>query len=574
MTYDGLVLAAVVAELDALLTRGRVQKIRQHNDTDLTIEIRGAGHTYALFLSVDSRYPRVYLTASRHPSPEVAPQFCMLLRKYAQGALVKVVEQVGMDRVLCVRLDSSEHGEMALVLEMMGKHSNLILIDANKRILGAAKHVGSSVSRYRQVLPGRDYLPPPGADKADIRETTPALFEHLWRSRLPENPDRAAVRTWLVDTFAGFGPFIAEEIVTRAAGEGAPELEAVRTETLRIGEIIVNRRFDPVLITDDRGAGVAAYPVRSVQFPDSFQHSRESTCETLDALYRSLVSRTALEDERTQLATAVRRALAARKQALKSIERTLSESGRAERYRQLGEILIANTHALEKGAKLARLADYFDPEMAEVEIELDEKLTPQQNAERYFKRYQKARDASEVASARREQTLRDLDLLATAEQEVRNAASLESLRELRAELTHCELLRAELPRQERGEDEFGGHKIRRVVTPDGWEILYGETSQANDYLTQRVARPNDVWLHARAVTGAHVVIRAAGHSGGVPRPVLERAATIAARNSQARHSSLVPVDHTLKKHVRKPRGSAPGFVIYSNEKTIDVASDD
>lgn len=573
MTYDGLVLAAVVAELQARLARGRVQKIRQHNDTDLTIEIRGVGHTFSLFLSVDSRYPRVYLTASRHPSPQTAPQFCMVLRKYAQGAMVNAVEQVGMDRVMRMRLDSSEHGELALILEIMGKHSNLILIDANQRILGAAKHVGSSVSRYRQVLPGRDYLPPPGADKADIRETTPALFEHLWRSRLPEQPDRAAVRNWLVQTFAGFGPFIAEEIVVRAAREGAPELNAVSAEALRLGKIVLQRAFEPVLITDDRGTGVMAYPVRSVQVPDSRQHSRESIGEALDTLYRSLVSRTALEEERTQLSTAVRRALAARKQALKSIERTLAESGRSERYKQLGEILISNLHAVERGATLVRLADYFDPQMTEVDIELDEKLTPQENAERYFKRYQKARDAAAVASARREQTLRDLESLSAAEKEVLDAASVDSVRALRTELTGRGLLRSEAPRQERGEEEFGGHRIRRIVTADGWEILYGETSQANDHLTQRIARPNDVWLHARAVTGAHVIIRTAGHSGDVPRPVLDQAASIAARNSQARHSSLVPVDHTLKKHVRKPRGSAPGFVIYSHEKTIDVGGE-
>ena len=216
-----------------------------------------------------------------------------------------------------------------------------------------------------------------------------------------------------------------------------------------------------------------------------------------------------------------------------------------------------------------QVTNYFEEELPEVEIELDETLTPQQNAERYFRRYRKARDAAAAAQARRDQVARELASLEAAKAEAESARTVESLRSLRKTLVHRGLLRQEID-QEKQAEEFGGERIRRMITPEGWEILYGETSRANDYLTQHVARPNDVWLHARSITGAHVIIRTSGHPGGVPGQVLSQAALIAARNSDAKHSSLVPIDHTLRRYVRKPRGAAPGFVTYRNEKTVDV----
>ena len=329
-------------------------------------------------------------------------------------------------------------------------------------------------------------------------------------------------------------------------------------------------RFEPVIITDEVGRGLLVYPMPSVRFPSDRQHPRPSISEPLEAMFRSLVTRSALEDERAQTLAAIRRAAAARRQAAKSIERTLAESARAERYKQIGELILANLHAIARGEKSAALVDYYDPEMATVEIELDEKLTPQENAQRYFKRYHKARDARSAAEARRARVNAELGILEAASSEAESAASVESVRQLRKMLIDRDVLRAEVAREKGPEIEFAGYRIRRLFTPEGWEILYGENSLSNDYLTQRIARPSDIWLHARSITGAHVVIRTAGRSASVPTSVLLQAARIAARNSEAKHSSLVPVDHTLRKFVRKPRGSAPGLVTYRGEKTIDV----
>lgn len=570
MNYDGLIVAATVAELRRTLLRGRVQKIRQHNDTDLTLEVRAPGHTYLLFLSVDARIARAYLTASSLPVPDQAPNFCMLLRKYVQGAFVTDIAQVAMDRIMWFHLDSAEHGKLALVLEIMGKHSNLILLNDEKRILGAAKHVGSSISRYRQVLPGRDYISPPSTDKTDPRTADDAMLDRLWPASLQSPPDVGQIRDWLLSTFSGFGPFLAEEIVSRSLARGDVGREAVTEELRGLRDTLVSGSFEPVFVTDAAGRGVMAYPMPTVQFPSTQQHPRASLNEALDTLFRTLVSRSALDDERTQTLTAVRRAVATRKQTLKSIERTLDESEKSERYKQLGELLLANLHAIAKGDVSADVTDFFDPSSPEITIELDAKLSPQENAERYFKRYRKSRDAAAQSVVRKQSVLRELGVLEAAAKEAESAQAVESLRSLRKMLTDQGVLRQEVVR-DKHEDEFGGFRIRRVATPEGWEILYGESSLANDHLTLRVARPNDLWLHARQITGAHVIIRTAGQKGDVPRPVLIRAALIAAQNSDAKHSSLVPVDYTPRKYVRKPRGGAPGFVTYRNEKTIDVS---
>ena len=569
MTYDGFVLSATITELNHTLIRGRIQKIRQHNDTDLTLEIRGLGHTYKLFFSVDARFPRVYLSAGSPPVPQEPPAFCMVLRKYIEGAFIEGLEQVGMDRIMRMHIAYPDATRLTLIFELMGKHSNLILVNSEGKILGAAKHIGTSVSRYRQILPGRDYLPPPGVEKIDPRQIDEASFDNFWNATLPEVADVESAKKWLMNTFSGISPFLADEILQRTSEEGKVDRESIRDEIIGVGEMARTGQYEPVFVTNERGQGLLVYPMPLVQYPTDQQHPRASINESLDALFRTLVGHSLLEDERTQTLTAIRRSEAARKQVLKSIERTIAESEKADRYREIGELIFASLGTIEKGAKKVNLINYYDPEMPEIQVELDEKLTPQQNAERYFKRYQKARDAVDTATARKNETLRQLSILESAREEVESSNNAEAVKELRKSLIEQNVLRTEIAAEAHVE-EFAGYRIRRTFTPEGWEILYGENSQSNDYLTQRVARPNDVWLHARQITGAHVVIRTAGKKGDVPRPVLLQAAKIAAQNSEAKHSSLVPIDYTQRKYVRKPRGSAPGFVIYRNEKTIDM----
>ena len=280
MTYDGFLLSAVADELRQTILRGRVQKIRQSSETDFTVGGPGVGHTYLLFVSVDAKFPRVYLTASAPQSLPEPGNFCMILRKYAVRFVRfrRLSGRNGQDSPISISFRPSS-AKLTLVLEVMGKHSNLILMNPEGKILGAAKHVGSSISRYRQVLPGREYIPPPGEPKIDPRALDSEMFDRLYEEmlrakELPEAsqpdvspPDAAGVRQWLMSTFSGFGPFLADEIAARAAAGDKVSRETCARRCLGSGTWRRRSAYEPVLITDPRGAGLMVYPMPSVQYP-------------------------------------------------------------------------------------------------------------------------------------------------------------------------------------------------------------------------------------------------------------------------------------------------------------------
>ncbi len=573
MTYDGLVLAAVVAELGRSIQGGVIQHIRQHSDSDFTFEVRSRGRTYRLFLSVNARFARIYTTASSQPVPQVPPNFCMLLRKYLKGSFIKSIEQVGFDRVLRIRTEAPDGNRNILMFELMGKHSNLILLSDSEIILGAAKFVSAAVSRYRQVLPGRNYIPPPGAGKADPITVIRDEFNELWREGLAQEVSSEDIKRWLVAAFSGIGPFLAEEIMLCAE---STDSDAVWRSLQSLREIVTTQDYAPVFITNDRGAAFYAYPVPVGQFSSENQHARYSINETLDTLYRDLIRRDRFDTEFNAIELAIRRSIAWREQSLKDIQKAITEGGKAERYKQYGELILASAASIKKGETIAKVVDYYNPEMKEIEIPLDEKLSTQENAERYFRRYRKAIEGANAAADRQKEFQEEIKELKSAAEKLPSIESIEDIQALREMLTQKGLLRPEplapVPGK-REEPEFGTARIRRVTSSNGFEILYGENSQSNDYLTSKVAKPNDLWFHARSVTGAHVVIRTGNRPDLVPRSTIMQAAEIAARNSDAKHSRLVAVDYTLKKYVRKPKGSPPGFVRYQQEKTIDVVPD-
>lgn len=572
MQYDGLVTAAVVAELSAVLSGGRISKVRQHSDTDLTLVIRSRGSDFRLFFSVEAEFPRVYLTAASLAVPDRPPRFGALLKKYIQGAFITGIRQVDFDRVIHFTIEAPDGNRTTLILEIMGKHSNLILISDTGRILGAAKHVTAAISRYRQVLPGREYLPPPSAGKANFLELTQTEFERRWSEAFPEEqPEEPAVRKFLVSALSGFGPFLAGEVTRRADNL---EPAAVWQILESLAQIVQNAAYEPGLITHNSGVIELVYPISTIQRPAEQQHKRSSFVEALDTLFRQDVTAHELESVRSRLENTIRRAIGSREQTLKSLQRTIDEGAKADYYRILGELLLANLQSIKKGQEAALVVDYYDPNMPELEVPLDPRLSLKENADAYFRKFQKARDGAETAKDLVLEIREEIRLLNKALDGLSHLQDVERLRELRRTLAERELVREETvtPDQKRAEPEFGGARIRKVTSADGYEILYGENSQANDYLTTRVATSDDIWLHARSVMGAHVIIRTNRKPDAVPPGTLRHAAEIAAANSDAKHSSLVPVDYTLRKNVRKPRKSPPGFVTYGGEKTLDVVS--
>ncbi len=495
----------------------------------------------------------------------------MLCRKYLEGGYVAAVAQRGFDRILDITVQFPDGSRYLLIAELMGKHSNLILVNEARTILDSARRVTRRINRVREILPGLPYVSPPiPAERADPLTATPTEIAEFASFGSPEEEGLSAR---LMGRFLGLSPFLATEIARRGALRSLPEAWDELIGAARRGE------WEPVVIRNERAEIIGAYPFSTVQASAESQNPRDSIHLALDHYYSTALPRAALDSLRHEMQTLLERAVRSRLRMRESLARSLEESARAEEYRQTGELILANLYRIESGGDSVTVTDYFDPAMPERALTLDPDLSPQENAEAFFRRYRRARDGRERQQAQLERAEEDLRALYAAQTRLREARHIEELRALREEMVVAGLLRAEAAPSEptepaRRAPDFQGKKIRAVFTPEGFTIYVGENSEANDYLTGRVASPNDLWLHVRAAASAHVVIRTQNRPDSVPVTVIRRAALLAARNSASKHSSLVPVDYTLKKYVRKPRGAAPGTVLYQNEKTIYVSPTD
>ena len=599
--YDSLTLRGVVTELRGLLVGGQIQEIRQPTPTEVTLSIRHQNRTHVLLLSIDAQFARAHLTTRRRANPPTPPNFCMVLRKYLEDMWIRDLRQTGFDRVLEIeaglRNQEDEAPPVTLVAELMGKHSNLILVNAEGTIIDSAKRISKRINRVREVLPGLAYrLPPTQADKVDplVPDAVPFLVKELG---LDLDIDRQKLVDTLLLLYGGISPFLAREMAARlvqilaVSGNGAENsngqirpasqealrlaLEQVWNDTLR--SVTQGSRAQATLIRDTERHPLGAYPLRVLQAANNLnlvQDEAPSLNAALDEAFGFQIDRAGFGAIAGELRGQLQQETKRSERQQQSVSRTLAEAERSEQYKQTGELIFANLWRIEPSSKEIVVQDYYDPAFPDRAIELDPRLSAQENADHYFKRYRKARDAEERAleeSVRLEDHLADLKVATAA---LNNAKTEEDLRTLRADLLARNVLRplsASAERERSGsESEFAGHKIRRYTVPPGYEILVGENATSNDYLTLRVAAPNDWWLHVRAAVSAHVVVRTHGKPYEVPRPVLERAAQLCAQHSQQKHSSLVSVDYTLKKYVRRPRGSAPGAADYQNEMSIDV----
>lgn len=579
--FDSLTLRAVAAELREDLLGGQIQDIRQPLPSELRLGIRSKGKNWLLALSDDARFARVHLTLHKQPNAPTPPSFCMALRKHCEGAILRDIRQRGFDRVLELEIESkTEEGGSAtvtLIAELMGKHSNLILVNAAGVILDAAKRISRRVSRFREVLPGIPYQPPPEQssrlDPFDPK-TVPILLQKM-QQRAASNVEGRA--EWLMDQTAGLSPFLALEIAYRIF-EGSSEIPDRLPQVWQeiFGAASRNEYKPVVIMASDKAAG--AYPFPTVQFPVSAQKSVPFLNFALDDAYSQAVEQAGKNALLTELRGQIQREEKRLTRQKEIAERGVQDAERAEEFKQIGELILANVWRIEPGAKRIVVQDYFDPEFPDRILTLDPKLSPQENADVYFRRYRKYRDGQETSVKRKQEADALLETLNIAKLQVKQwetavTVMQEQIMRLREELKSKGLLQTRAgdnDEETKTGPDLQGHKIRRYTTPEGFEIYLGETATANDYLTTRLAASNDIWLHVRASTSAHVVIRTRGKPEAVPKSVIQRAALLCAKHSSQKHSTLVPVDSTLKKHVRKPRGAAPGSADYHHETTLHV----
>jgi len=566
--FDSLTLASVVAALQPLCG-GRVQRISQPDEHEIVLTVYRAGRGEVLWLlNCSTLWGRTHLVTRRAPNPPQPPTFCMTLRKYLDGGTVLSIAQRRFDRVLDVQIRGFEGNTFLLTAELMGRHSNLILVSPEEQILHAAKRITHRESRVREVLPGRPYTPPPAPARPDPRAVT---RDHFLSALSAAGPvDFVA---WLGGHFEGMSKLLAQEIAARSGDTDDPiarwdAFDAIFTAA-RQGE------WQPVLVRDEHAETIGAYPLRLHSLPASRQEARATIHIALEEHYARAIPRATFEAQRRTLLGHLRKTHGQRSHALDQVRVGVHERKSADRYRRWGELLLANLYQLKPRQDTAEVLDYYSEEPATITVPLDADLTPQENAERYF---QRARHVE--ANATRLQELQQQlaaeksaleELLAAAEQAT-DAPEVEALQARAAARGWLHAPGATVTGgAARPTPDFGGKRIRVFTSAEGWQVFVGENAEANDYLVQRVANSNDWWLHVRAGTSAHVVIRTHNAPQNVPLETLQFAARLAAARSAGRHAGVVAVDYTLRKYVRRPRGGAPGLVTYTHEKTLHVS---
>ncbi len=571
--FDTFTLAAVVAELRATISGARVQKIHQPAPNDVVLSLYGRGGAQRLLLCADPQNFRVHLTQVRRENPINAPAFCQVCRKYLEGAWLESIDLSRFDRVLRLVFRAHDGENLMLAAELMGRNANLVLVSGTGIVRGAIR---AAPSEERPLRPGVAYAEPPGyQDRQDPLVLDAAAMEKLLAALPSPSEDAKAARSYLMAAFSGIGPFAADEVLARtnSAKNGVPEALAQLMEAVR------NADFAPHSVSDVAGNtdGIWAFEPQSI--PRNRRFPRDSISVALDTFYATRAGRAVEEAERSGLAKVLAREITFREREIAAARTTLAEATRADEYEQTGNLLLASLSLIPRGAATVTVPDLYGADGAERTVTLDPKRAPQENAERYFERARKARDAAEYAQnriAEREEELAALRRLSADWERAETDEAREAVRHALKNVVGTRRMeeagtQRSAIRIQKKDKPFGGHRVR-THTVEEYELLLGETAESNDYLTTRVAAPPDYWLHVRAGTGAHGILRTNGKPQSVPDPVLRRAAQIvAARSGTAqKHAGLVAVDVVERRYVRKPRGAKPGLVTYSRERTLDV----
>ncbi len=566
MPMDGFTLSFLQRELKAALVGGRVDKVNQPEKDTLLILIRSQGENHRLLLSANASQARAQLTAQSYENPAEPPMFCMLMRKHLVGYHVMDVAQLGGDRILSLTFEGiGELGDMArktLYLEMMGRHSNLTLVDAEGTIVDAIHHVNSEMSRVRTVLPGQPYHLPPAQDKLSPEAiSAQRLTQRLASLTCP-------LFKGLMETVAGMATVCAKEVCAQVGLEpGTPvgELDwAVTGPALARFYEDAPGLLAPVALYDEAGAALDFFPFPYRTFDKDQQQPMPSLSAAMDAFYLGRDLRQRMQQRSAGLQKHVQNAIDRLEKKKRILVETLQASEHAEDNRICGELLTAHLHTLVKGQEKVSLTNYYDPEQREIEILLDNQLTPNQNAQRYYKKYRKAKVAAQYAQEQLEIAERELVLLEGALDDLEKSTTSTDLAEVRQVLMDSGYLRPDPAQRKKKKLQEG--KPYRFTAPDGTEIWVGKNSLQNDRLTLH-AKGEEIWLHAQGMPGSHVIIKTEQEPS---EEALLKAAKLAAYFSRGRNHPMLPVDWTRRKHVKKAAGSPSGFVTYTRFQTVII----
>jgi predicted ribosome quality control (RQC) complex YloA/Tae2 family protein len=569
MSLDGLVVRAIVRELQSCLG-GRIGKIYQPSEDDIVFHLRAGGGNKKLLLSANPTYPRVHWTERTYPNPPQAPMLCMLLRKHYEGGTIEGIEQLGMERIIRIHVKNrDELGDVrvkSIVVELMGRHSNIILLDpATETIIDGIHHVTPAISSYRVVMPGSRYTAPPVQNKLNPLQIHAEEWPALWE------PTEFTVAQWLVERFSGLSPLASAEIAHRGGLSGnvkAMDLTDEQRQLLAgafmavMSDVLANR-YVPNIV---HSSGKSYFSVIQLTFLQGEVVPCSGVSECLELFYGDKAERDRMKQRVGDLLRFLQNEKAKNIKKLEKLKETAEEAKDADRFRIFGELITASMYELKKGDKEAKLTNYYDEAGGTVTVTLDPLLTPSENAQRYFRKYVKSKNSLVAVAQQMDKAKEEIIYLDGLLHQIRTAGPGD-IEEIREELAEQGYIRDRRKKARKLKKKAGSApQLACYTSAEGIPIYVGKNNTQNEYLTNRLAQSGDTWLHTKDIPGSHVVIR----SQAFGEATLDLAAQLSAWFSQARESSLVPVDYTLIRHVRKPNGAKPGFVIYDHQKTVFV----
>ena len=580
MALDGITTSAIVSELKAALLGGRIDKIHQPLADEIRMTIRGLGSgAKKIIISANSAHPRIHLTESSRENPMTAPLFCMVMRKHIAGGKIIDIVQPNFERIIILRIESAnEMGDITtknLILEIMGKHSNLILTDETGKILDSIKRVTHEKSSVREVLPGKEYVFPPSQDKKNplLAEQADFLFSlHLQEGR--------KLQEFIYQTYTGISPVMAGEICTRAGLDASDSCQETTLENSKrlfaafekTMQEVKAEDFHPAIYYQKENNRIVDFAVLKMQqFQSLAQKPFPSVSALLEGFYQERDNaahiRQKAQDMRKLVTNHIERCVKKKEIQLK----TRRETKGMDLWKKKGELLTANIYAVPQGVTTFKTIDYYEESMPEIEIAIDPAKTPAENAQKYFAKYNKAKRTLAALEIQEKQNNEELAYLESVLNALENAKEDADLSEIRTELAESGFIRRQV--QKKGQQKPKKAKPLRYISSDGYEILVGKSNLQNDELTLRTAEPTDLWMHTKDIPGSHVIIRTNGQNE-LPETTMEEAANLAAFYSKAKNSSMVPVDYTQRKNIKKPNGAKPGMVIYLTNKTIYITPDE
>ncbi|PGM54813.1 NFACT RNA binding domain-containing protein [Bacillus sp. AFS053548] len=558
MSFDGLFTGAMTNEVASKLTTGRISKIVQPSNYEVLLTVRANGANYKLIISAHPSYARFHFTNQNYDTPSEPSMFTMLLRKHLNGGFIESITQLEHERIVNIKVRSrNEIGDeqyRTLIIELMGRHSNVLLIDEEKQvILDSIKHVPMAVNRHRIVQPGATYISPPNQEKHDPFQITSKEEFNQFIIQSDQSPSEA-----IVQHFSGISPLLANEIVYNGKEDVYNSFKTIMNE-------IQLKKFTPSLF---RLESREMFYFINLTHLQAEQTVFDSLSELLDVYYFGKAERDRVKQQSGDLEKLLQNELTKNKKKIKKLHKSLEDTDKADKIQLQGELLTANMFALQKGMKEIEVINYYDENGATMVIPLSPLKTPSENAQAYFTKYTKLKNSVAHIEEQIKLTKEENDYLETVIQQI-ESASPRDLEEIREELVETGYIRKKKSKKAQKSNK---QKVTldEYISTTGEQLLVGKNNKQNDYLTNKLASRDELWFHTKDIPGSHVVIRAKDPS----ETAIKEAAIIAAYFSKARQSSSVPVDYTEIRYVKKPNGSKPGFVIYEQNNTVYVTPDE